>query len=211
MGSTPSLPAEIRTSRLVLRRQHPDDAQMIKDAVDTSLAHLQSSVAWAQAAPMSLPALAAHLAESRAAFDAGVSWTFSILDLAQTRVLGAVGLERAEDALLALVGADALEAGYWLRADSTGRGYATEATDCLVELAFSRLGAERVVICHDPANIASEGVPRRLGFRCVGIVTEAVLPGRLAADGSVRPATKVWVLDSAMRNRPQSVAADTTR
>lgn len=175
---------------------------MIKDAVDASLAHLQSSVAWAQAAPMSLSALAAQLAGSRAAFDAGVSWTFSILDLAQTRVLGAVGLERAEDALAALVGEDALEAGYWLRADSTGRGYATEATACLTEMAFTRLGALRVVICHDPANVASGGVPRRLGFRCLGIVADAILPGRQAADGSVRPATKVWVLDAGARTLP---------
>lgn len=173
---------------------------MIKDAVDTSLAHLQSSVAWAQAAPFPLPALAAHLEASAAAFDAHQAWTFSILDLAKTRVLGAVGLERAEDALIALVGDDALETGYWLRADSTGRGYATEATECLTSMAFARLGASRVVICHDPANAASEGVPRRLGFRCLGVVPNAVLPGRLAADGSVRPATKVWVLEAASRN-----------
>ena len=184
---------------------------MIKDAVDASLAHLQSSVAWAKAAPMSLPSLAAHLAGSRAAFDAGVSWTFSILDLAQTRVLGAVGLERAEDALIALVGRDAVEAGYWLRADATGRGYATEATACLTQLAFDRLGAEHVVICHDPANRASEGVPRRLGFRCLGTVAEAVLPGRQAADGTIRPATKVWVLDAAELELPSFPAVKVTR
>lgn len=196
MLSDQALPAEIRTARLVLRRQHPDDARLIKDAVDTSLAHLQSSVAWAQAAPMPLPALTALLAASRMAFDAGEAWSFTILDLDQTRVLGAVSLERAEDALVALVGPDAVEAGYWLRTDSTGRGYATEATASLAELAFTQLGAQRVVICHDPANISSAGVPRRLGFRCLGIVADAVLPGRRAADGSVRPATKVWVLDA---------------
>lgn len=169
---------------------------MIKDAVDTSLAHLQSSVAWAQAAPTPLPALAAHLAASAAAFDAGGAWAFSILDLAQTRVLGGVALERADDALVALVGSDAVETGYWLRADSTGEGYATEATACLTELAFTRLRARRVVVCHDPASAASEGVPRRLGFRCLGTVSNAALPGRTAADGSMRPTTKVWVLDA---------------
>jgi RimJ/RimL family protein N-acetyltransferase len=169
---------------------------MIKDAVDSSLAHLQSSVAWAQAAPMPLPALATRLAASAAAFDAGESWAFTILDLAQTRVLGGVGLERAEDALTALVGRESVETGYWLRADSTGNGYATEATACLTGLAFTHLGAQRVIVCHDPANTASEGVPRRLAFRCFGTVADAVLPGRQAADGSVRPATKVWLLDA---------------
>ena len=173
---------------------------MIKDAVDASLAHLQSSVAWAQAAPFPLPALTALLAASAAAFDADQAWSFSIFDHGKTRVLGAVGLERAEDALIALVGGDAIETGYWLRADSTGHGYATEAAGCLTSLAFTGLGASRVVICHDPANAASEGVPRRLGFRCVGVVPNAVLPGRQAADGSVRPATKVWVLEAASGN-----------
>lgn len=195
MRSSESIPSELRSQRLVLRRQHPNDARLIKDAVDTSLAHLQSSVPWAQTAPWPLPALAAHLAASAAAFDAGESWTFSIFDFARRRVLGAAGLERAESALLALVGHDALEAGYWLRADATGHGYATEATASLVELAFTQLRAMRVVICHDPMNVASEGVPRRLGFRCMDVVTDAELPGRQAANGSLRPATKIWVLE----------------
>lgn len=208
MASTQALPAEIRTARLVLRRQHPDDARMINDAVNTSLAHLQSSVAWAQAAPMSLATLTSRLAASAAAFDAGEAWAFTVLDLAESRVLGGVALERAEEALVALVGQDALEAGYWLRADATGHGYATEATACVTELAFTRLGALRVVICHDPSNAASEGVPRRLGFRCIGTVADALLPGRQAADGSVRPATKVWVLEASARNFPSAFNSD---
>ena len=168
---------------------------MIKEAVDTSLSHLQSSVAWAQFAPTPVPVLAAHLAASATAYDAGDAWAFSILDHALTRVLGGAALERAEPALAALVGPDAVETGYWLRADSTGRGYATEATGCLTELAFTNLGARCVVICHDPENVPSEGVPRRLGFQCLGTVSDSELPGRQAADGSVRPATKVWVLN----------------
>jgi RimJ/RimL family protein N-acetyltransferase len=148
---------------------------------------------------MSLATLSAQLTFSAAAFDAGVAWTFSIFDSDQTRVLGAAGLERAEDALIRLVGARTVETGYWLRADATGHGYATEATGCLVQLAFTQLRVERVVVCHHPANVASEGVPRRLGFRCIGVVRDSVLPGRLAADGSVRPETKIWVLEKNSR------------
>jgi RimJ/RimL family protein N-acetyltransferase len=196
MLPTHSLPTVVRTPRLVLRRQRPEDAPLIKEAVDTSLAHLRASVAWAQLAPTPLPALAARLAGSAAAFDAGEAWAFTILDTTQTRALGGAGLEPAEPALAALVGPDAVETGYWLRADATGHGYATEATAALTELAFTQLGAPRVVVCHDPANAASDGVPRRLGFRCLGTVPDAVLPGRQAADGSVRPTTKVWVLDA---------------
>jgi RimJ/RimL family protein N-acetyltransferase len=199
MPPTPSIPSIIRTPRLVLRRQRPEDAPLIKEAVDASLAHLQASVAWARSAPTPLRELEARLAESAAAFDAGEAWAFTLLDLAETRVLGCVGLERGEPALVALVGQHTMETGYWLRADSTGRGYATEATAALVELAFTSLGARRVAICHDPANIASAGVPRRLGFRRLGTVSADALPGRLAADGSLRPTTTVWVLDAPSR------------
>jgi RimJ/RimL family protein N-acetyltransferase len=196
MPRTSSLPLEIATPRLVLRRQHPDDARMIKEAVDTSLPHLRAAVAWVQSAPTPLAALEAGLAASATAFDANESWAFSIFDRDQSRVLGGVAIERAEPALIALVGSGAMETGYWLRADAIGHGYATEATGGLIEVAFARLGARRVVVCHDPSNPASAGVPRRLGFRLVGIVTDAALPGRQAADGSVRPTTTVWVIDA---------------
>jgi RimJ/RimL family protein N-acetyltransferase len=184
----------------LLRRQQPDDARLIKDAVDTSLHHLQSSVAWAQSAPEPLAELAGRLAGSAAAFDAGSAWAFSILDLSATRVLGGVALEPAEAALLALAGPASVEVGYWLRADAIGSGYATEATACLVDLAFSRLDAQRVAICHDPVNAASAGVPRRLGFRSLGLVADAVLPGRKNAHGSLRAETMVWVLDASDRS-----------
>ena len=196
MTSKLSLPPTLQTRRLVLRRQQPNDALLIKEAVDTSLPHLQASVAWAQSAPEPLRVLQARLAASAAAFDAGDAWTFSIFDQALTRVLGGVGLHRPETALISLVGSGALELGYWLRADAIGLGYATEATARLTELAFSRLRAQHVVVCHEPANTASEGVPRRLGFRCLGRVTADVLPGRQAADGTIRPETMVWVRDA---------------
>jgi RimJ/RimL family protein N-acetyltransferase len=201
MPSRPPLPSELRTRRLVLRRQRPEDAALIKDAVDASVDHLKASVGWAQSAPFSLALLTDRLVDSAASFDAGKEWAFSIFDSAETLVLGGVGLEPGEGALAALVGSDVVETGYWLRADATGQGYATEATAALVELAFARLGARRVAICHDPANTASAGVPRRLGFRDFGTVTNEILPDRQAADGSVRSATRVWVLDAPAAQR----------
>ena len=199
MSPPPSLPPLVRTARLVLRRQRPEDAPLIREAIDSSLAHLRASVAWAQAEPTSLAAMRTRLAQSAAAFDAGEAWTFSILDADETRVLGGVGLHLPEPALVSLAGPGAIEAGYWLRADATGLGYATEATAALAELAFTRLGARCIVICHDPANTPSSGVPRRLGFRCLGAVPNAELPGRQAADGTVRAETMVWLLDAPAR------------
>jgi RimJ/RimL family protein N-acetyltransferase len=201
MPSSSPLPAELRTPRLLLRRQRPEHAPLIKEAVDASLEHLQASVAWAQTAPFPLAVLENRMAEAAASFDAGEEWTFTIFDPAGARVLGAAGLHPGDAALSALVGPDVAEAGYWLRTDATGHGYATEATAALVELAFANLGAGRVAICHDPRNTASAGVPRRLGFRSFGTISNERLPNRLAADGSVRRATRLWVLDAPSEGR----------
>jgi RimJ/RimL family protein N-acetyltransferase len=194
-SSAPSLPPQIRTARLVLRRQHPEDAHLIKEAVDSSLPHLQTSVGWAKTAPWPLALQKQRLAISVAQFDAGTEWAYSIFDADRTRVLGGAALMPCDAPLATLVGVNAFETGYWLREDATGYGFATEAAAALVGLAFGRLGGRRVVVCHDPANTASAGVPRRLGFRFLGTVTDEQLPRRLAADGTVRRATSVWVLD----------------
>ena len=167
----------------------------MKDAVDASLDHLKAWMPWARAAPFPLATLESVLAQSVVSFDAGHEWGFSIFDADATRVLGAVGLHPAEPALRALVGTDVVEAGYWLRTDVEGNGYATEATAALVRLAFNELGARRIVICHDPDNAPSAGIPRRLEFRELGILTAEELP-RQAGDGSIRRASKIWVLDA---------------
>lgn len=194
--SPATLPEKIRTPRLVLRRQRAEDAAAIKEAVDASLELLKASVAWAQSAPTPVEALAAQLVDASADFDAGVTWSYNICDANEQRVLGAVAIERAESALVLIVGANAFETGYWLRADSLGQGFATEATAALVNAALNDLRADRVAICHDPVNASSGGVPRRLGFRCLGIVSSAALPGRQAADGSERAESVVWVLEA---------------
>jgi RimJ/RimL family protein N-acetyltransferase len=193
------LPERIRTDRLLLRHQRATDAPLVKEAIDASLSHLQASVGWARYAPFSLETLAERLAASEAAFRSGHEWIYSVFDPSEARVLGGVAAQAAEPALTALVGDGAVEMGYWLRASATAQGYATEATAALVKAAFTHLAATKVVICHDPNNAASGAVPRRLGFRAVGVVPAMVLPGREAADGSPRPATQVWVLDAAAR------------
>jgi RimJ/RimL family protein N-acetyltransferase len=190
------LPTEIRTPRLLLRPWRSEDAAAMKDAVDSSLDHLRASVAWARAEPTPLSALAARLEAFAAAFAKGEEWIYAVLDRSNSRVLGGVAAERAEPALVALVGPETVEAGYWLRADAVGQGYAAEATAALVEAVFAHLGAQRVAICHDPANVASGAVPRRLGFTPHGVVTNAALPARQAADGSVRATTEVWTLEA---------------
>ena len=74
------------------------------------------------------------------------------------RVLGMLGLHRRG-------GPDELEIGYWLGDAAVGRGVMTEAAAMATDVAFTIDGIDLVEIVHDVANLRSEGVPRRLGYR----------------------------------------------
>jgi hypothetical protein len=76
----------------------------------------------------------------------------------------------------------ALEIGYWIRASAVGRGYAREATAALARVAIRVCGVDRVEIRVDPANEASLGIPRALGF-----AEEATLRRRLPAGEGEAP------------------------
>jgi RimJ/RimL family protein N-acetyltransferase len=56
----------------------------------------------------------------------------------------------------------------WVAARHLRQGLATAAAAALVTAAFGLRGIDRVEIVHDGANVASEGVPRTLGFTAVG-------------------------------------------
>ncbi|WP_244209543.1 GNAT family N-acetyltransferase [Rathayibacter festucae] len=58
-----------------------------------------------------------------------------------------------------------VEIGWVLHPEAQGRGFATEAARALIDLAFDRLGAHRVVAQLDARNTASARLCERLGLR----------------------------------------------
>lgn len=67
--------------------------------------------------------------------------------------------------LMDRIGPGALEIGYWLRSDATGRGVMTRAAASVTEVGLALPGIGRVEIRCDAANLRSAAVPRRLGYR----------------------------------------------
>ena len=65
------------------------------------------------------------------------------------------------------------EVSCWLRASAAYRGYGTEALDLLADLAFSRLGAQRIKLFADTRN----GPTRRLADKCGYIFRGSVRDG----------------------------------
>jgi len=150
-------PYHIVTPRLVLRCWNPDDAALLKAAVDSSLEHLKPWMPWARFEPTTLDAKFQLLRQFRAAFDSDKEYVYGVFSPDETEVWGGCGLHRR-------AGPEALEIGYWLRADRQGYGYAQETTKALVEAAFTVDGIDRVEVHHEPRNVRSGRVPEALGF-----------------------------------------------
>src|SRR6478672_103701 len=147
----------IETPRLVIRCWDPDDARLMKDAVDSSLAHLRPWMPWAEAEPSPLEQKRQLLARFAEDFARGDDAVYGIFEPDERRVVGGTGLHPRLDG-------NAREIGYWVRADATGRGLAGESTAALTRVAFEVDGVDRMEIHCDPANVRSAAIPRRLGY-----------------------------------------------
>jgi len=154
----PRFPERLATDRLQLRCWEPEDAPALRAAIDASLVRLREWLPWAMTEPSPVEELAARLRDFRERFRADEEWTFAVLDLRTGAVLGGAGLHRR-------AATDALEIGYWLGVEATGRGLATEAVLALARLALGPGGVARVEIRCDPRNVRSIAVARRAGFR----------------------------------------------
>lgn len=60
------------------------------------------------------------------------------------------------------------EIGYWLGEPYWGKGYATEATVAMIDLAFRQLSLEQIYISAQTRNAASRRVIEKCGFRHTG-------------------------------------------
>jgi RimJ/RimL family protein N-acetyltransferase len=179
MSSSPAY--RIETNRLVIRCWEPRDAPLVHTAILDNLDHLKPWMPWAHDEPKSLEQRIDLLRQFRGKFDLGEDFTYAIFNSDESEVLGGTGLHTRQ-------GKGLREIGYWIRADRTGQGYATESTAALVKVAFEVDQARRVEIRCDPVNEISAAIPRKLGF-----TNEGTLRHREEFLGAGRD-TQVWSL-----------------
>ncbi|HEY4319921.1 MAG TPA: GNAT family protein [Gemmatimonadales bacterium] len=173
-------PSEIRTARLLVRAWQPGDAPMLKQVVDANLVHLQRWMPWAMHEPSPPEVVAERVTQFADAFSAGIEWLYGIFAPDGNDLLGGCGLHPR-------IGPSGLEMGYWLAAEQTGKGFATEAAGALTGAALALPGIDHTEIRCDPWNLASAAVPRRLGYRLVEQLRhDAVTPAGAPRD------TMVW-------------------
>jgi RimJ/RimL family protein N-acetyltransferase len=104
----------------------------------------------------------------RGAFDLGQEFILGIFSHAG-EVLGGSGLHTRFDG-------GVLEIGYWVRTSRVGEGLATEAAKALTRVGIERCGAARMDVQVEPANAASLGVARKLGYDEIGLLRRQLPP-----------------------------------
>lgn len=168
------LPETMASRRLTLRRWVAADGPSLSAAIFENLEHLRPWMPWIAAEPQTPADRLALINQWQTEWDSGGDVVVGAF--LESTVVGSAGLHRRR-------GPGVLEVGYWVDKGHVRRGFATEIAETLTTAAFTVPGIDRVEIHHDKANIASSGVPRRLGFTFADEVQNAVTsPGEVGID-----------------------------
>jgi RimJ/RimL family protein N-acetyltransferase len=185
-------PYRIETERLVIRCYEPEDAPLLKAAVDSSIEHLLPWMPWARFEPQSVEDKVELLRSFRGQFDLDQQYIYGIFSADETEQLGGSGFhKRANEG--------SLEIGYWVAASAIGRGIATEVTAVQTRAGFELAGLDRIDIQVEPTNDRSLAIPRKLGF-----TEEGTLRRRLEAHdgGPLRDSTVFSMLREELAGSP---------
>lgn len=98
----------------------------------------------------------------------GTGVTYAIVNNETGKLVGAVGLTIKREF-------ERAELGYWIANAQWGRGYATEASEAILDFGFGTLGLHRIQAHHLVRNPASGRVMQKLGMQQEGIERDAVI------------------------------------
>jgi RimJ/RimL family protein N-acetyltransferase len=160
-------PERIDVGDVVLRRVREADAALVAESVAANRDWLSSWMVWAVPLAGTVEEQRRRIPVAVAGWEQGRSFQYLAIHAETGAHLGNFGLERR-------IGPGALEIGYWLAENATGRGYATAAVRALTAVALGLDDVERVEIHNDRANTRSALIPQRLGYRLDRIEPDAV-------------------------------------
>jgi len=174
-----SPPEQLTCGNAWLRRWHRDDLAALLTARSTSEQHLREWMPWAQDAPTE-QAVLGFLERTELDWHSGTGFHYALTGAdTGAAVLGSFSL-------MARIGPGALEIGYWVDAGYTRQGRATAAAAALTRAGFGLAGVSHLEIHVDRENLASRGVPAKLGYTLVD--TREVEPAALNESGQL----EIW-------------------
>lgn len=154
----------IETTRLRLCRLSLDSLRGLLDGTVGEIDGATVSDEWRREAA---PTIRRRIAQIEATPESGPFLIRAIVDPRAGRVIGRIGFHGPPGAN-ELDAPNALELGYWIEPAARRRGYAAEAIHGMLEWAGTERGVRHFILSISPANAASLGLARKLGFIEVG-------------------------------------------
>ncbi|HKG10775.1 MAG TPA: GNAT family protein [Gaiellaceae bacterium] len=151
-------PPDLRAEAFLLRPWRLDDLDQLVAAVQDPAVPRWTRVP----EPYGLADGRAFIEATTKSWKDGTSAPFAVVDAADEQLLGSIGVRFHEEG--------AATVGYWIARESRGRGIATEALRLVSRWVLTALGVERLELVTEPANIASQRVAERAGFRREGLL-----------------------------------------
>lgn len=154
----PEAQPTLRTERLTLRPFELGDAADVerlagmKEIADTTLTIPH---------PYPPGAAAEWIEKHRSAWEKSTEITFAITETSSGDLVGVISLVISSEHRRA-------ELGYWIAVGNWGRGYATEASEAVLDFGFDVLGLHRIDSRHFLRNPASGRVMQKLGMQYEG-------------------------------------------
>jgi RimJ/RimL family protein N-acetyltransferase len=108
--------------------------------------------------PPTLESTSDWLSTHTAEWMSGTAYRFAVI--LEQHVIGCADVDEIE--------ADCGSLGYWLDADYWGRGFASEAAECVMNFSIETIGLKNLKSGHAFDNLQSGRVLTKLGFRFVG-------------------------------------------
>jgi RimJ/RimL family protein N-acetyltransferase len=174
---------------VTLRRSDAGDAEAVADAVAANLERLAAWMPWATPAAATPEHAHERVSRMREEWAAGTTYEYLAVDPVTDVPVGFFGLHRR-------IGEGGIEIGYWLTAEAEGHGLASAAVRALTDVALGLRGVRRVEIHCDEANLRSQAVPRRLGYRLDRVEAQQVETPR----GTDRQ--MIWIYPPGAGDRP---------
>jgi RimJ/RimL family protein N-acetyltransferase len=154
----PEAPAEmLEVPDGLLSRTRESDADQLAHAVSTSLDHLRQWLSWATEEAADVQAQRRLCREAEAHWAAGSEYAYLLRPSQSEDVIGGFDLWR--------ISPSAVELGYWVHVNFTGRGYAAACAKALTQAGLALPDVTRVEIRTDEANVISAAIPRCLGYQ----------------------------------------------
>ena len=105
-----------------------------------------------------------YITACRRGWEDGTSANFAVVDAAEEKLLGSLGLRFAD------LPAGVAEAGYWVTREARGRGVATHALRLAARWLLGQGEIERLQLRADALNVPSQRVAEKAGFTREGVL-----------------------------------------